>query len=50
MDQLKLCECPGLWGSDLLAWGTASELQADLKLTPFATWKLFATRDAFLLE
>jgi len=39
----------GVAGADLLAWDTASELQADLKLTPFAARKVLATRDAFLV-
>lgn len=38
----------GVAGADLLAWSTASELQADLKLTPFTARKVLATRNAFL--
>ena len=38
----------GVAGIDLLAWSTASEVQADLKLTPFAARKVLAARDELL--
>ena len=38
----------GVAGSDLLAWDTAAELQADLRLSPFAARKVLAARDRYL--
>lgn len=38
----------GVAGIDLLAWSTAGEVQADLKLTPFAARKVLAARDELL--
>ena len=38
----------GIAGADLLAWSTADEVQADLKITPFAARKVLAARDDFL--
>ena len=40
----------GVSGTDFLAWGTAAELQVDLRLAPFTARKLLATRDAYLSE
>ena len=38
----------GVAGADLLAWSTAGEVQADLKITPFAARKVLAARDDFI--
>ena len=38
----------GVAGADLLAWGNASEVQVDVRLTPFAARKVLAARDEFL--
>ena len=38
----------GVNGADFLAWATATELQADLRIAPFTAKKLIATRDAYL--
>ena len=40
----------GVAGVDLLAWRGAAELQADLKLTPFAARKVLAVRDELLQQ
>ena len=45
----EVLRASGVAGADLLAWDTATELQVDLKLTPFAARKVLATRDAFLV-
>ena len=38
----------GVNGEDFLAWATATELQADLRIAPFTAKKLIRTRDAYL--
>ena len=38
----------GVNGKDFLAWATATEAQADLRISPFTAKKLIATRDAYL--
>ena len=38
----------GVNGADFLCWNNASELQADLRTTPFTARTLLATRDLFL--
>ena len=38
----------GVNGADFLAWGSAAELQADLRVAPFTAKKLIAIRDAYL--
>ena len=38
----------GVAGKDFLAWGTAAELQADLRVAPFTAKKLLASRDAYV--
>ncbi len=35
-------------GRDFLAWGTAAELEADLRLPPFTARKLLAARETYL--
>ena len=37
----------GVNGEDFLAWATATEMQADLRIAPFTAKKLIRTRDAY---